>query len=145
MTSTPPPASRMVTRSLLTVYRAELLARLAGSPTGRRWALLDETDDGAAWTGPVRGVAYRVIWSLAVEDDGQVWLHVSATPTAARRTPTWEELSHVKALFVGPYRFAYQVHPPAAEHVNIHPRVLHLWSPWDGPVLPDFTAGGRSI
>ncbi len=138
----PPPARRPPSTAVL-MFRAELASRLAGT----RWAVLDETFDGAALVGPVSGVAFTVIWSMAREDDGEVWLHVSAKPKARRQLATWEEMAEVKDRFLGTERWACQVHPPAAEHVNLNPHVLHLWSPYTlgARPLPDFTAGRGSI
>lgn len=92
----------------------------------------------------------RVIVSGAVEADGRRWLHVSVS--RSDRLPSWEDMTRVKALIIGPDRYAYQIHPPAILHVNLHPRVLHLWSCWDAPdgkVLPEFSSllpdGRRSL
>lgn len=43
----------------------------------------------------------------------------------------------VKDLFIGAEREALQVFPPRAQHVNDHPRCLHLWHRIEGPVMPD--------
>ena len=85
-----------------------------------------------------------VLVSCAQQLDGQRWLHVSV----ARRNgqaPSWELMTEVKDLFIGPSRTALQVMPPRAKWVNIHPGCLHLWSCLDGDVTPDFTAGGDTI
>jgi hypothetical protein len=38
--------------------------------------------------------------------------------------------------------YAYEVHAPAKDHVNIHEYARHLWGRKDGkPALPDFTQG----
>ena len=72
--------------------------------------------------------------------DGKRWLHVSIAH--ARRMPTWDELREVKDWLIGRDRRAIQVLPAAAEHVNIHPFCLHLWSCLDGDGLPDFRRDG---
>lgn len=85
-----------------------------------------------------------VLVSCARQLDGKAWLHVSVS----RRNgaiPSWEAMSEVKELFIGPDRTALQVMPPQAKHVNIHPACLHLWCCLDGDVTPDFTAGGETI
>jgi hypothetical protein len=53
----------------------------------------------------------------------------------------------VKAVVVGPARYAYSVWATEATHVNIHPHALHLFALVDGgpEPLPDFTGGGDSI
>jgi hypothetical protein len=82
-----------------------------------------------------------VICSATVYGDGKRWMHVScSTPS---RLPTWDELRLVKDTFIGRDRVALQVLPRAAEHVNIHPYVLHLWSCLDGDVTPDFRIAGQ--
>lgn len=66
---------------------------------------------------------------VASEGDTEVpWEHVSISP-AARRTPSWEEMSYVKSLFWGPEECVMQLHVPDADHKNCHPYTLHLWRP----------------
>jgi len=81
-----------------------------------------------------------VIASGATEKDGRRWLHVSLSRPS--RLPSWEDLREVKDTFIGKDRKAVQVLPPEAEYVNRHPHVLHLWSCFDGDVLPDFRREG---
>jgi len=95
----------------------------------------------------IGGMAWRctngllVIASAKLESDGRSWLHVSMS--RANRLPYWKDLQYVKDLFVGRDRKAVQVFPPAAEHVNIHPYCLHLWSCLDEDPLPDFRTDGE--
>lgn len=84
-----------------------------------------------------------VLVSCARYGDGKHWLHVSVS-RKNRELPSWELLSQVKDLFIGPARTALQVLPPRAKHVNIAP-VLHLFCCLDGDVTPDFTGGGDTI
>lgn len=111
------------------------------------WKLIEARNDGIAVEGRLSARRVRVIVSDAVEQDGCRWRHVSVS-TPAAPLPTWGELEAIRSLFVGD-RWAYQVHAPAADHVNLHPGVLHLWARHGdddrGQVLPDFTQGGRSI
>lgn len=115
---------------------------LAESLNGSGWKLLERRGDGEQWLGRVRGQPLIAIWSIATEEDGQDWLHVSVSHKS--RVPTWNEMSAVKALFVGD-RWAAQLHPPQDQYVNDHPNVLHLWSPLGAWPLPDFTQGSGSI
>jgi hypothetical protein len=85
----------------------------------------------------------RVLVSAAHYGDGKHWLHVSVSRKNGQ-LPTWEVLSEVKDLFIGPARTALQVLPSRAKHVNIAP-VLHLWHCLEGDVTPDFTGGGQTI
>lgn len=105
------------------------------------WTLRQAAVDGCLWDNPRRGI--RVIASVATEQDGKRWLHVSVS-RRDRCLPTWDHLRLVKDLFVGTTRTALQVLPPAAEHVNLA-EVLHLWCCLDGEVVPDFTRGSGSI
>jgi len=81
-----------------------------------------------------------VIVSGSTEADGRRWLHVSVSRPS--RLPTWDDLREVKDTFIGRDRKAIQVLPPAAEYVNIHPNVLHLWACLDDDGLPDFRKEG---
>jgi len=94
----------------------------------------------------VHGQPIAVIWSIAQEADGQPWLHVSLSHQA--RLPTWDEIAEIKRLFIGKDRHAAQVHPPETVYVNLHPRVLHLWSPLEHWPFPEFSVDvefGRTI
>lgn len=73
--------------------------------------------------------------------NGERWLHVSASGRG--RVPSYAELAEIKRVFVGRDRLALQLFPPAAEHVNIHPHVLHLWAPLDHRPVPDFRLFGQ--
>lgn len=117
---------------------AELDARPADLPP--QWRLVARGGDGAAYKR-VDGLA--VITSASRERDGKRWLHVSLS--RAKRVPSYEDLAHVKRVFVGEDRFAVQVFAPRAQHVNLHPNCLHLWCCLDGHPLPDFSQGTGSI
>lgn len=117
-----------------------------GLPAG--WRIVEQRVDGIAATGRALRRKLRVIASDHVEGDGSLWRHVSVSAPSAP-LPTWDELEWVKHRFIGADRYAYQVHAPTDQHVNIHPGVLHLWARFDpqddGRVLPDFTQGGGTI
>jgi len=161
-------ARRQVDPKLLAQFRAEVAERMKPS---RKLALtvwsLDEVKrDGEEWHN-IYGL--RLIWSLAVEDDGHPWIHVSVSHADADqlpiivRLPSYHEQQQVKARVFGDRRWAYSVWPPADQHVNIHPGVLHLYGRLDYAVaaggdvepirylvvgrrsLPDFTAGTGTI
>ena len=101
--------------------------------------------------GELRGI--RVLFSATIESDGQKWIHVSVSRPS--RIPTWSDMDAIRRLFIGPERWAYEIHPPAAKHYDnsqdLPPglrvgMVLHLWARVDGTAcLPDFAAarGGR--
>lgn len=76
-----------------------------------------------------------VLVSTASPADGSTWYHVSVSHRD--RIPLYEELAKVKKAFIGAEREALQVFPREDQHVNHHPRCLHLWSRLDGPVMPD--------
>lgn len=57
------------------------------------------------------------------------WDHVSVS--LPNRTPTWEEMCFIKALFFEPTEVVMQLHPAKSEYVNHHTNCLHLWRPQD--------------
>lgn len=118
---------------------AQVRAMLARVPPS--WSLIEKSGDGAAFR---RGVV-QVMISLALYDDRNLWLHVSATGRTGEKKfhlPSWEDLKRVKRDFIGEDRWAYQVLPPEAEYINQHPCVLHLFALFENhPALPDFTRG----
>ena len=83
-----------------------------------------------------------LLFSAGKMEDGKWWLHVSiAHPD---KLPSYLDLTDVKAFTIGTGRQAIQVFPPEAEHVNLHPRALHLWACIDaaGDGLPKFGKEG---
>lgn len=50
-------------------------------------------------------------------------------PGMKMRTPTWKEMTFVKALCWDDEDVVIQFHPRKSEYVNNHPHVLHLWRP----------------
>lgn len=99
------------------------------------WRVLRLTGDGGLYTNGL----LRVMTSVAIEDDGQHWLHVSYS--TALRLPTYEEGVAVKELFIGREKKALMVLPPRSQHVNMHPFVLHWFHCLERDPLPDFTSG----
>jgi hypothetical protein len=104
------------------------------------WTMIEPSLDGACFA---RGTI-QVIFTLALYDDHNLWLHVSA---CGRRGPTnyylpsWDEMKRVKNDFIGD-GWAYVVFPPEKEYVNQHPCVLHLFALFENKsALPDFTRG----
>lgn len=63
-----------------------------------------------------------------IASDGKGWDHVSVSlvdqPT---KTPTWDEMCFVKALFWNADEVVVQFHPAQDEYVNYHRGTLHLW------------------
>lgn len=99
--------------------------------------------DGA-WDNNKRGL--RVLASIAQYGDNRLWLHLSISHR--RRMPTYEELTYMKRHWAGEERKCIMVLPPKSEHVNIHPRCLHLYCCLEEDPLPDFSSiicGERSI
>lgn len=78
----------------------------------------------------------------AGEFDGRWWLHVSIAHP--ERIPSYMELVEAKRIFVGKDRQAFQLFTAEGDHVNIHPRCLHLWCSLepDGDGLPNFGREG---
>jgi hypothetical protein len=100
------------------------------------WEILDRRNDGARYHSRMQSLV--AIASVAREQDGKPWLHMSLSH--ANRMPKWRELREAKEIFIGD-RECYMVFPTLDRHVNIHPHVLHLFACLEGPALPDFTKG----
>jgi len=105
------------------------------------WRCVRQMGDGAAFK---RG-NIQVIIGVAREQDGNIWIHVSACGRRGERDfflPSWEEFKRVKHDFIGPDKWAYQVFPDEKSYINQHPCVLHLFALFENrPALPDFTRG----
>lgn len=67
--------------------------------------------------------AKRKFQVIASDDAG--WEHVSVS--LPDRCPTWDEMSAIKRLFWCDDDAVIQIHPPRADHKNLHPYCLHLW------------------
>ena len=105
------------------------------------WTCNVQGADGlGCWDHNHRG--HRLIHSLAIEEDGEVWAHVSMS-RRDRKLPTWEQLRDLWWLMY-PDIVGMQLIVPHTEHVNIN-EVLHVWGCLTKIVVPDFTHGGDSI
>jgi hypothetical protein len=71
-----------------------------------------------------------IIINVLACEDIEGWDHVSVS--LLTRSPTWDEMCWVKALFWGDDEWVMQFHPASAEAVNDHPHCLHLWRPTRG-------------
>jgi hypothetical protein len=105
------------------------------------WRIVEQRLDGMKYVQAITGVT--IIVSGGVEQDGRRWIHLSLAHPS--RIPTWSELVAAKEIFIGRDAHAVQVIPPRAQHVNLHPYCLHLFSCVDGHPLPDFTRGTASL
>lgn len=94
--------------------------------------------DGAAFYNKTIGIGVMI--SGRIELDGKLWIHVSLSRKS--RMPTYEDMTLVKRLFLGPDRRAIQLFVSEKEHYNYHPFCLHLWHCVDGDGLPDFRIMG---
>ena len=117
------------------VWAPPLLARdhPPASDCPYEWKLIEAEEDGRAYR---HRTGLTLIWSVAYEQDGKAWRHVSIAHP--HRLPTWTELGAVKDWVCGADAVVYQVLPPAAEYVNDHEYCLHLWQPLGHRPLPDF-------
>jgi hypothetical protein len=118
----------------------DLAIPLTGKNLPPGWERIKQPYYHGVWRNRKRQLA--VIASFAMYDD-QLWLHVSMSHR--RRVPSYEELAYLKRHWIGEDRKAVMVLPSAEEHVNIHPRTLHLFCCIDTDPLPDFTLGSGSI
>lgn len=124
------------------VDAADVRAALARVPPS--WTLIEETEHGAYF---LRG-KMQVGFTVGKYDDGNLWLHTSATRRAGRsfELPSWDDLKRVKNDFVGADKWAYQVFPDERQYVNDNPYVLHLFARYDrAAALPDFTRGLNTL
>jgi hypothetical protein len=87
----------------------------------------------------------RVIYSLSryQNDNFRLWVHLSISHRV--RIPHYDDLVYLKRNWIGDEVNAIMVLPKKSEHVNIHPRCLHLFHCVSGDGLPDFTIGTRSL
>lgn len=104
------------------------------------WQLLDRTPDGITC---LHKSGLKVLLSGSKEDDGLLWMHLSAS--RERLVPNWEQLVTVKELFLGAEAMAVQVFPRRANYINIHRFCLHLWCCLDADPVPDFSSGAGTI
>jgi hypothetical protein len=82
-----------------------------------------------------------VLASICLYQD-LAWYHVSCSRDA--KIPSYLDLAEVKRIWFGADRWAIQVFPVTAKHVNIHPHCLHLWHCLDdGFQVPDFATLGH--
>lgn len=107
------------------------------------WERMADAFDGAVYAYRAIEGFMTVILSVAREEDGRRWLHVSlARP---ERLPSWDDLRMIKDLFIGKDKLAVQVLPPTSNWVNEHPYCLHLFHCLDGAITPDFTRGHGTL
>lgn len=126
----------VVTQRRVTDHRALIMMRLVRAGWIRR---VDGEDGGGCWDHVKRNL--RLIHSIAREEDGCDWIHVSMS-RRDRKMPTWEQVRDIWWECY-PNRKGIVVIAPKAEHVNIA-EVAHVWCCFD-EVLPDFTSGTGSI
>jgi hypothetical protein len=114
------------------------------------WQLVERGVDGEAYRHRRR--PFTLIWSVAVQEDGEIWQHMSMAHRD--RVPTWMELVEAKEWLMGTDTYAYQVAPPRRLYVNQNPNVLHLFRMVTGggaaldnagKVLPEFSDNGRTL
>ena len=107
-----------------------------------RWRQVTRGLDGlGAWQHGARGLG--LIHSVAVEQDGEIWEHVSVS-RADGAMPSWAQLRDTFREASGDDALGVVVIPPKSEHVDIS-EVAHVWRCLTRRPLPDFTRGGRSI
>jgi hypothetical protein len=107
-----------------------------------RWKLVTPGADGLGlWKHGARRLG--LIHSVAVEQDGELWEHVSLSRSDGQM-PSWTQTRDVFREVCGPDALGIIVVPPKSEHVDIA-EVAHVWHCMTRRPLPDFTQGGRSI
>ena len=88
-------------------------------------------------------IRYKNINMRLIVSNELDWEHVSVSLPGKKRTPTWDEMCHVKSLFWDKDECVVQYHPAEKDYVNNHPYVLHLWKPIgvDVPKPPSIMVG----
>jgi len=81
-----------------------------------------------------------VLGDVSIKDDGQLWYHVSFSRSKA--IPNYGDCMFVKRTFFGADRWAIQIFPEDINHVNQHPKCLHLWHCLEGKPFPEFSKNG---
>jgi len=97
--------------------------RVRGHKAHNPWGWDGDGSCGAfTMPSPVDGAIMAIIAST-----GEGWDHVSVS--RKNRVPNWQEMEFVKRRFFRDEETAMQLHVPAADHISVHPNVLHLWRP----------------
>lgn len=102
----------------------------------------DSIGNLGAFQIPVSAKSKRCFKVISSDEAG--WEHVSVS--LPDRTPTWDEMCGIKAMFWDADDCVIQYHPPVSEYINNHPHCLHLWRPvGEGiPMPPKWMVGVRS-
>lgn len=103
------------------------------------WVCRMEGEDGLGCFD--RG-SLRLIHSIALEDDGEVWAHVSVS-RRDKSMPEWSQMRDVWWLLYDQIPGVIVI-APKTEHVN-KAEVSHVWGCLTKRVLPDFTSGLGTI
>lgn len=108
-----------------------------------------------AFTFNIPGEARRVCCiasdgSFAKERPDLAWQHVSVSfGRASIKTPSWEVMCAVKALFWDDEDTVMQLHPPKSQWISNHPGCLHLWRPMPPnatiPLPPGIAVGIKEL
>lgn len=98
---------------------------------GTQWESTAENGNNGAFALPYCG-----IWLFCIVSDELGWDHISISllnkaRKTIKRTPTWEEMEHVKRFFFAPDEVVIQLHVAEEDHLSIHDYVLHLWRKQD--------------
>lgn len=97
-----------------------------------------EAEDGFMYRG-INGLV--VIQSVAVEDDGNPWLHTSFSRKS--RMPSYDDMAMIRRIFIPQNKKAVMIFPDKDHHVNIHPFCLHFFTPMYHEPLPEFSKDGN--
>lgn len=106
------------------------------------WVCLHEGEDGLGqFRHEARG--WVAIHSIAIEQDKEVWLHVSMS-RRNKEMPPWRQVRDTWWEFAGNVRGLVVLAPPS-DHVNLA-EVAHAWGCLTNPdLLPDFSHGLGTI
>ena len=110
-----------------------------------RMASSAEDGRNGAFSFSIPGEARRI---FCISSDGMDWEHVSVSfGSKSEKTPSWEIMCKVKALFWDDEVPVMQLHPARSEWISNHNGCLHLWRPLKAniPLPPGIMVGLKDL
>ena len=116
------------------------MVTLLGNPLPNRFTFVDTFGpSGRIYQDKRTGLKIIETTSPHPQSD-QEWHHLSMS--YPDKLPTYDEMKLVKAIFVGNGHHSLQIFPPEKKNISIHDFCLHLWTPLEYDVTPDFGIEG---
>ncbi|MBO3463825.1 hypothetical protein G7B40_001335 [Aetokthonos hydrillicola Thurmond2011] len=125
-----------------------LRLQIPDMPNGWRIEWMSEL--GVSWIGALQpgfqSPKFTVLYSIALESDDKLWLHLSISKQTISKKmviPEYWECAKIRSLVFGD-KWSIQYFPVAEEYVNMAD-VLHFWHCLEGNPMPDFRKLGMGI